>query len=643
MKKITSVILCLVLFATLFCTFDITAFAVGDITSITQIAAAKSGIKIKWSNSWSKLSSKKISYDIKIVGASSTIAYKKIKSTTLTVANKLQPGRNYSVIIRSRNGKTVGKWSSPKTVTTCCADVNVRQTGFGNRKVKLEWSASSGAAGYKIYQKNILKNGSASYKRLASTTKTKKTVSIPALSSSSYKQVNAALIVVPVRKISGFKAESQIKNVSKRAYLYCPKVKPFMTYTPTVSNNTLVFRSNNWVSGFNYRLYSYEGKLIESKSVGVTDSNEASVTLKAGKLYQVEAQSYITVGGITAKSYWSSRVEVYTKPEIRAKWDSNLNLKVSWSKVSDISGYNFKIQQVGNKSNLFRVKYLTTNSVIISKSNIKGLNFNHSYKLSVLPYKNSGGNTVSFKTSSVKTKKVEVIGHRGAMDLAPESTKASFKKAQKCGYDSFECDYWETKNGDLLVYHDLYMTSCGHPKLDIRKIKAKNVKKYPIIQGSNVDKYATQYIPTVEQVIKYASKLGMKLYLHTKDIKTSNKAIKKIDGWLKKYNMSSKTVVFSGYSSCAERIDTYLNGGKGYLIYATSWQQIHESILYMGRHSMKTLIMQRNDYLDKALIDLAHSYGIKVGCYGVNKASHAAKIVNQSSDFLVTNIYSIFQ
>ena len=41
MKKITSVILCLVLLGSLFCTADFTAFAVEKVSAIKQVAAVK--------------------------------------------------------------------------------------------------------------------------------------------------------------------------------------------------------------------------------------------------------------------------------------------------------------------------------------------------------------------------------------------------------------------------------------------------------------------------------------------------------------------------------------------------------------------------------------------------------------------------
>lgn len=47
-----------------------------------------------------------------------------------------------------------------------------------------------------------------------------------------------------------------------------------------------------------------------------------------------------------------------------------------------------------------------------------------------------------------------VIGHRGAMALAPENTLASFELALAQGADGVECDVHLTRDGQVVVMHD---------------------------------------------------------------------------------------------------------------------------------------------------------------------------------------------
>ncbi len=56
-----------------------------------------------------------------------------------------------------------------------------------------------------------------------------------------------------------------------------------------------------------------------------------------------------------------------------------------------------------------------------------------------------------------------VIGHRGAMAMAPENTLASFEEAFRQGADGVECDVHLTRDGQVVVMHDFTLdrTSTG--------------------------------------------------------------------------------------------------------------------------------------------------------------------------------------
>lgn len=49
---------------------------------------------------------------------------------------------------------------------------------------------------------------------------------------------------------------------------------------------------------------------------------------------------------------------------------------------------------------------------------------------------------------------MKIIGHRGAVSLAPENTLAGFKAAQKAGVDAIEFDIQATADQQLVVCHD---------------------------------------------------------------------------------------------------------------------------------------------------------------------------------------------
>jgi glycerophosphoryl diester phosphodiesterase len=51
----------------------------------------------------------------------------------------------------------------------------------------------------------------------------------------------------------------------------------------------------------------------------------------------------------------------------------------------------------------------------------------------------------------------DLQGHRGARGLAPENTLPSFRKALEIGVTTLECDMAITRDGVVVIYHDLYL------------------------------------------------------------------------------------------------------------------------------------------------------------------------------------------
>lgn len=96
-----------------------------------------------------------------------------------------------------------------------------------------------------------------------------------------------------------------------------------------------------------------------------------------------------------------------------------------------------------------------------------------------------------------------VIGHRGAMAMAPENTLASFKEAVAQGADGLECDVHLTQDGQVVVMHDFTLdrTSSGsgaiaaHALDELRGLDA----------GAWFDpRFAGEPIPTLEDTLRLA-------------------------------------------------------------------------------------------------------------------------------------------
>ena len=73
-----------------------------------------------------------------------------------------------------------------------------------------------------------------------------------------------------------------------------------------------------------------------------------------------------------------------------------------------------------------------------------------------------------------------IIGHRGAKGIAPENCLSGFKKAVELGIDGVELDVHLTKDGKLVVIHDLDLKRLTGLKIPIKQLTFKELKKYDI-------------------------------------------------------------------------------------------------------------------------------------------------------------------
>ncbi|GAH13149.1 unnamed protein product, partial [marine sediment metagenome] len=73
-----------------------------------------------------------------------------------------------------------------------------------------------------------------------------------------------------------------------------------------------------------------------------------------------------------------------------------------------------------------------------------------------------------------------VIGHRGAKGIAPENSLSGFKKAVELGIDGVELDVHLTKDGKLVVIHDMDLKGLTRLKIPIKQLTFEELKKYDI-------------------------------------------------------------------------------------------------------------------------------------------------------------------
>ncbi len=128
---------------------------------------------------------------------------------------------------------------------------------------------------------------------------------------------------------------------------------------------------------------------------------------------------------------------------------------------------------------------------------------------------------------------VEIVGHRGAPEYAPENTTASIEKAIRLGADMIEVDVRLSKDKIPVLMHDPTLDRTAKRKGYVEDKTLKQLKKITV-DG--------EPIPSLEGVIKIIKNKG-RLNIHIKEIR----AVDSILALIKKYDIQ-KDVLLSSFS-----------------------------------------------------------------------------------------------
>ncbi|MCA9325014.1 glycerophosphodiester phosphodiesterase [Candidatus Saccharibacteria bacterium] len=78
----------------------------------------------------------------------------------------------------------------------------------------------------------------------------------------------------------------------------------------------------------------------------------------------------------------------------------------------------------------------------------------------------------------MKNSRLVVIGHRGAMGLAPENTLKSIQKALEHHVDMIEIDVFVARDGSILLNHDAHYTNSKGKKIRIHDSTYDDMKRH---------------------------------------------------------------------------------------------------------------------------------------------------------------------
>ena len=232
-----------------------------------------------------------------------------------------------------------------------------------------------------------------------------------------------------------------------------------------------------------------------------------------------------------------------------------------------------------------------------------------------------------FIGSCVSNKDVIVVGHRGAMGHALENTIESVKKAIQLNVDGIEIDVFKSKTGELIVYHDPFLSRLSNSNAFIEQISLDSIKKVELKGGLS--------IPTLNEVIDI---IPEKIFLNI-ELKGSNTAFetnKVIIEYLKEFNLPPSKFIISSFRWDELKKFRDLNKDIPIAILVDSLYKIDNAIK-LAKEINAIALNPNNKFITKKIVKKIQSNNIKVFPYTINTRKNIKRMKLMGVDAIITD------
>lgn len=226
-------------------------------------------------------------------------------------------------------------------------------------------------------------------------------------------------------------------------------------------------------------------------------------------------------------------------------------------------------------------------------------------------------------------KKIIIIGHRGANNLAPENTIKSFKKAIELKADYIEFDIHLSKDNEIVIMHDPNTLNTTGYKGLIKNMTLNELKKLDCGEGEK--------IPTLGELIEVAKgKIGLQI-----EVKANHMAeilIKK----LREEDLVETSIVSSFLHNELSKIQKIESNLKLATLepiitnFSQDWTYL-SGIINKAIENKYYAIHPRYQLVNQDFIEFAHKHNIKVNIWTVNSKPLMNKFIELGVDGIITD------
>ena len=229
--------------------------------------------------------------------------------------------------------------------------------------------------------------------------------------------------------------------------------------------------------------------------------------------------------------------------------------------------------------------------------------------------------------SCTSNKDILVVGHRGAMGHVLENTIESVQKAIELNVDGIEIDVFKSKTGELVVYHDPFLSRLSNSNAFIEQISLDSIKKIELIGG--------YFIPTLKEIVDIIpEKIFLNIELKGQD--TAFETNKIIINYLNTYNFPLSKFIISSFRWDELKKIRSFNKDIPIAILVDSLYKIDDAIK-LAKQINAVALNPNKEFITKKIVNKIQSKNIKVYPYTINNPRNIRKMRSMGVDAIITD------
>ena len=232
------------------------------------------------------------------------------------------------------------------------------------------------------------------------------------------------------------------------------------------------------------------------------------------------------------------------------------------------------------------------------------------------------------------SKGLTVIAHRGASRAAPENTLSAMKKAIEFGADYAECDVSQTKDGEIVLFHDEEMERTTGKEGMVWDYTLAELKEMEAGSWFK-EEFKGEPIPTLREVVRLVKgriKLNIEVKGSAKDLVSTQKVVDIIHS----EGIETECMVTSFEKSVIVKVKEIAPD----LLTGFIFDEEHPADIFEG--SWEYVCCKRT-IVDKAFVQEAHRKGKKIFVWTVNYPAEMKKFIDLGVDGIITDVPDVLR